>query len=213
MTHKVYVMSSGRQVERVLGLSILWGSIFSRITTLVSIFLCFRWLRFESWDNNHCGFPPFWHLTFRQESFWHKCFIMGTFWHMDHSALRMYRHRDVSTWEHFDIGKFHTGNFRHEEFSAQEHFGTRIFWHKDISTHVYFGTDILAQVPCPCVKMSLHQKFSMSNHARAETFMYRNGRSNKWCTCRNVPVMKHPCPNDPYQNVLYQNGVDNIAAL
>ena len=25
MTHKVYVMSSGRQVERVLGLSILWG--------------------------------------------------------------------------------------------------------------------------------------------------------------------------------------------
>ena len=39
------------------------------------------------------------------------------------SGTWMFQHGNISTW-----GIFGIGNFQHEEFLAQEHFGTGIFW-------------------------------------------------------------------------------------
>ena len=115
------------------------------------------------------GFPPFRHLTFRQETFQYGHFITRTFRHVHVLALRTYRHMDVSSpW-----------TFQHKDFSAQRHFGRRNFrchgrfgrgyfgnWkfrHMDIWVpckailtyrHKHFGT--CATVPIyPCAKMSL----------------------------------------------------------
>ena len=71
MTHKVYVMSSGRQVERVLGLSILWGLHFLQDNHFRSDFSMKLTdsddsdLSLESsWDNAHC------YMTFWQNWAW-----------------------------------------------------------------------------------------------------------------------------------------------
>ena len=137
-----------------------------------------------------------------------------------------FQHQNISTW-----GIFGTGNFRHEEFSAPEHFGTGIFWHLNISAHGYFGTlqsnmDFSAQtfwhlcycakmsmcrnvpVPkCSCAENSSCRKVPMSKCSRVEMSICRNVCSTEWCTCRNVPVMKHPCQNDSCRNDPCRNGL------
>ena len=172
---------------------------------------------------------------FRQESFGHGCFIMGTFWHMPCSALRTFRQINFSTPERFDMGHFRHGEFWHEEFSAPEHFGTGIFRHLNISAHGYFGTlqsnmDVSAQtfrhlcycaemsmcrnvpVPkCSCAENSSCRKVTMSKCSRVEMSICRNVCSAEWCTCRNVPVMKHPCRNVPCRNVPCRNGLKALA--
>ena len=130
------------------------------------------------------------------------------------SSRCTFQHWNVSTW-----GIFGTGNFRHEEFSAPEHFGTGIFRHLNISAHGYFGTlqsnmDVSAQtfrhlcycaemsmcrnvpVPkCSCAENSSCRKVPMSKCSRVEMSICWNVCSAEWCTCRNVPVIKHPCRN------------------
>ena len=128
MTHKVYVMSSGRQVERVLGLSILWGLHFLQDNHFRSDFSMKLTdsddsdLSLESGrDNNHCGFPPFRQLTFRRESFWHGCFIMEKLWHVHRLALRTFLQMDISTQEYFTMWRlFFTQN--ENFFSTQNNF-------------------------------------------------------------------------------------------
>ena len=96
------------------------------------------------------------------------------------------------------------------------------FWHR------HFGT--CATVPkCPCAEMSLCQnvpvpnlphaeksscrKVPMSKCSHVEMSICRNVCSAKWCTCRNVPVMKHPCGNDSCQNVPCRNGLSALVQL
>ena len=95
------------------------------------------------------GFPPFRHLTFRQETFRHRHFITGIFGHMHVSALQKYRHMDFVSMDVSTQGLFGMGTFWHKEFSVPEHFGTWIFWHL-AQQYGRFGTDI-------CAEMSVRQ--------------------------------------------------------
>ena len=120
------------------------------------------------------GFPPFWHLTFRQETFRHGHFITGAFWHVHVSALQTYQHMDIlSPWtfrrkDFFAWGHFGTMGVSAQDISAPEHLGTWIFWHL-AKQYGHFGTDIWAPV----------------------------------LLCRNVHVLKYPCA-EIYMYILAQ---------
>ena len=107
---------------------------------------------------------------------------------------------------------------------AQGHYGTGTFRHRDISAHGYFGylqsnIDISAPVllcrnvpvpKCSCVKNSSGRKVPMSKCSCVEMSICRNVCSAEWYTCRNVPIMKHPCRNDSCQNVPCRNGLQGF---
>ena len=101
--------------------------------------------------------------------------------------------------------------FWHGYISAngQGLYGTGKFWHKAISAHGYFSTDILAWLP-------LCQNVHVPKYPSAKMFQCRNGPVPKcpWCKkytywnvlapkcpsakmslCQKVPVMKCPCWN------------------
>jgi hypothetical protein len=67
--------------------------------------------------------------------------------HCGRSGRWTFQHWNFSTW-----GIFSTGKFRHEEFSAPEHFGTGIFWHL-AKKYGRFGKDIWHL--CYCAEMSM----------------------------------------------------------
>ena len=76
---------------------------------------------------------------------------------------------------------------------------------------------------CPCAEMSpcrnvpvpkspraeksLCQKVPMSKCSGVEMSICQNVCSAKWCTCQNVPVMKHLCQNDSCRNVPCRNNL------
>ena len=123
---------------------------------------------------------------------------------------------DILAYGCFNMGMFQheefsgTGNFRYEESSAQEHFGTGTFQHMDVladckSIWTFWHRDFstCATVPrCPCAEKSLCrnvlgpkityaknsscQKVPMSKCSPVEKSICWNVRSDKWCTCQNV---------------------------
>ena len=141
-------------------------------------------------------------------------FNTGTFRHGDFSAREIFSTRNFHRRGHFGTGYFGTWKFGHMDILAPCK-AIWTFWHR------HFGT--CATVPkCPCAEMSpcqtvpvqniplaknsSCQKVPMSKRYRVETSICRKVRSAERCTCRNVPMMKHPCQNDSCRNLRCRNG-------
>ena len=111
------------------------------------------------------GFPPFRHLTFRQETFRHRHFITGIFGHMHVSALRKYRHMDFVSMDVSTQGLFGMGTFWHKEFSAPEYFAYGYFG----TLHNNMGVSAQTFVPkCPCANMCVHSISAYTSKADVE---------------------------------------------
>ena len=91
---------------------------------------------------------------------------------------------NLSTW-----GNIGTVNFRHDEFSAQEHFGTWIFWHP-AKQYGRLSTDILAPV-------LLCQNVHVPKCPRTKAPIVAKNPWAEKSLCRKVLVPKHPCAGTP----------------
>ena len=89
-----------------------------------------------------------------------------------------FQHGNALTW-----GLFGTRNFRHEEFWAQEHFGTGTFQYMDI-----FGT--VAQVPKRPYCFAKCQNIHVSKCSGAEKSLCRNVPHAENSSCRKFPMLK-----------------------
>ena len=111
---------------------------------------------------------------------------------MHHSALQTFRQMDISTRNISTWGLFGMRSFRHEEFSAQENFGTGTFRHMDI----------FAQVPkCLCqnvhialqgAKISMCRNVQVPKCSGAEISLCRNVQVPKILHAENSPCRKYP---------------------
>ena len=85
-------------------------------------------------NERHCWCTS---LHFSMDVSSHKHFGTYTNRRCGCSGTWMFQHGNISTW-----GIFGIGNFQHEEFLAQEHFGTGIFWQRGhFSTWGLVGTE------------------------------------------------------------------------
>ena len=140
---------------------------------------------------------------------------------------------NTGTFRHLDFlgrGIYGTRIFRHRNISARGDFGMWKFWHSSTCAEMsvpkhsyYFARCRNIHVPkyagakisraemsmvlnIPCAENSPCWKFPMSKRSRVETSICWNVRMAEWCSCRNVPVMKHPCRKASCQNLSCRNG-------
>ena len=107
-------------------------------------------------------------------------------------GFRLFQHRHFITgiFRHVDISS--PWSFRQGDYLAHELFRTRIFWHRDITALIHFGTWIFRQSGC----------FSKITHfcTGAKKSVPKHPYCFVWC--QNFPVPKCPCQDKNFSTIL-----------